>query len=418
MGVQANNSAAPSRALFGRGANAPGADYTPRQVALSLTFFGGSSLGAIFANKACLTHYNFGFPFALMLFQVLATVTVITLLSVFLPQQFALSPVKRHHWTRLIAPSLLFVANVSVGLSALSHVNIPMFSAFRRLTVLFVMMAEFVVLRQGHSRRVVGAVCVLATGSFISALGDVTFSSLGYALVFANNILTAVYLASIKRVMSDLQIDPLSLNYYVSCAALFLVSILCAATGDLKDAFEAYHARPDLHDSTLFVPSLAFVAFSSICVNLSTSLCTHVTSPLTTSVVGQVKNVVQTVLGFFSWGYIPTPLNVSGLLVALGGQIAFAYFKHRESQYLALAMDDPYEDESPKRRDIELNDDGSPVSTNEAAVVEETTTLSASSHALSRRVDACDSPRLSSSNLPRLGSSALLSRSSSAICHR
>lgn len=33
-----------------------------------------------------------------------------------------------------------------------------------------------------------------------------------------------------------------------------------------------------------------------------------------------------------SWGYVPTPLNVGGLLVALGGQIVFGYFKYEESK--------------------------------------------------------------------------------------
>lgn len=54
------------------------------------------------------------------------------------------------------------------------------------------------------------------------------------------------------------------------------------------------------------------------------------TSPLTTSVAGQVKNVVQTVLGFFSWGFVPTRINTAGLLIALGAQIWFAYLKYME----------------------------------------------------------------------------------------
>jgi hypothetical protein len=48
---------------------------------------------------------------------------------------------------------------------------------------------------------------------------------------------------------------------------------------------------------------------------------------LTTSVAGQVKNVLQTVLGFFSWGFVPTRMNMCGLLVALGAQLVFAFFK-------------------------------------------------------------------------------------------
>lgn len=62
--------------------------------------------------------------------------------------------------------------------------------------------------------------------------------------------------------------------------------------------------------------------------NFSTSLCTDITTPLTTSVAGQVKNVLQTVLGFFSWGYVFSPINAVGLVLALMGQCWFAFIKY------------------------------------------------------------------------------------------
>lgn len=270
-----------------------------RHVAGAVLFFCASSLGAIFINKACLTHFRFSFPFFLMLLQVCFTYIGITVASHLYPQRFAPQPVKRADLKRLLLPTLLFVANVSVGLSALTRVNIPMFSAFRRITVLFVMGAEFVVLQKLQSRRVVASVCTLAVGAFISALGDVTFSALGYCLVFANNILTALYLASIKKILSELNMTPYSLLYYMSVLSFMPVLLLALITGDLVRALDDYNRRPLLHSSPLFAPALLFVAASALCVNLSTSMCTHVTSPLTTSVAGQLKNVLQTLLGFF-----------------------------------------------------------------------------------------------------------------------
>lgn len=229
-------------------------------------------------------------------------------------------------------PAFCFVANVTVGLGALSRVNIPMFSAFRRLTVLFVMSAEYMMWRKVHSKRVMGSVFVLTTGAFVSALGDVTFSRLGYLLVFFNNILTAFYLATIKSAMrGENALDPLSLLFHINTIACPAIALLAVASGDLKDAIIAFHTRADLRESFFFLPVLGVVSSAAFLVNLSTSICTHVTSPLTTSVAGQVKNVLQSVLGFFSWGYQPTGLNVFGLLVALLGQLAFARFKFEES---------------------------------------------------------------------------------------
>lgn len=303
-----------------------------RRVVLAVTFFCGSSLGAIFVNKACLTHYKFDYPSTLMVLQAMLTIVLLHIASHVRPSLVTIVSIKSSDYRRLLPSTVFFVSNVTVGLSALSRVNIPMFSAFRRLTVLFVMGAEYWMLHKTHSRSVMMSILVLTSGAFVSALGDVTFTVNGYCLVFLNNILTAAYLASIKRVMRDLNLDPTSLLYYTSMLAFPMVLTIALATNDLQDAYWHYFKEGELRNSQFFLPALSFVAISAFCVNLSTSICTHVTSPLTTSVAGQVKNVLQSVLGFFSWGYQPTPLNVIGLLVALGGQVAFAAFKYRDSK--------------------------------------------------------------------------------------
>lgn len=302
-----------------------------RRVASAVFFFCGSSLGAIFVNKACLTHFNFNYPSTLMVLQGLLTIVLLNVVSRLRPSLVSIVPVKSADYRRMIPSSLFFVSNVTIGLSALSRVNIPMFSAFRRLTVLFVMGAEYFMLHRTHSKSVVLSVVVLTAGAFVSALGDVTFSLTGYTLVFINNALTAAYLASIKRVMRDLSLDPISLLYYTSVISFPVILVIAVLTNDIQSAYIRFMTDEKLKESTFFLPALACVAVSAFCVNLSTSICTHVTSPLTTSVAGQVKNVLQSVLGFFSWGYVPTPLNVIGLLVALGGQVSFAVFKYRDS---------------------------------------------------------------------------------------
>lgn len=303
-----------------------------RRVAAAVLFFCSSSLGAIFVNKAILTHFQFAFPSTLMVLQALLTVVLLHVTSRLQPSTVTITAIKPSDYPRILPSTLFFVFNVTVGLSALSRVNIPMFSAFRRLTVLFVMGAEYFMLHRTHSRSVVISVIVLTSGAFVSALGDVTFSLTGYVLVFLNNALTAAYLASIKSVMRDLNLDPISLLYHTNVVSFPLIIGIALATRDLQSAYAFYANSEHLRNSNYFLPALSFVAMSAFCVNLSTSICTHVTSPLTTSVAGQVKNVLQSVLGFFSWGYVPTPLNVVGLLVALGGQTCFAYCKYRESK--------------------------------------------------------------------------------------
>jgi drug/metabolite transporter (DMT)-like permease len=298
-------------------------------VALVILFFAGSSLGAIFINKTCLTGYHFRYPLVLMLGQMAFAIFILTLLHA---ANYMRIPVLRPRDLPLIlVPTILFMSNVVVGLSALSLVNIPMFSAFRRLTLLFVMGAEYVLLKKTHSPAIINAVVVMTFGAFISALDDVSFSRLGYFLVFLNNLLTALYLASIKRVMRETEFEPLSLLYYTALMGAPIVAVLILATGELRNVVTAFNTQPELLTPG-FLMSLTLTATGAFAVNFSTSLCTHVTSPLSTSVAGQVKNIFQTVLGFWSWGFVPTTMNVAGLLVALAAQLVFATIKYKENR--------------------------------------------------------------------------------------
>lgn len=294
-----------------------------------LFFFAGSSLGAIFINKTCLTGYHFRYPLTLVLGQMLFAILLLSMLHITGYRTIPLAG--RQQLTSLAIPTALFTSNVVVGLSALSLVNIPMFSAFRRLTLLFVMAAEYFFLNKTHSRAIMYTVVVMTIGAFISAVDDVSFSRLGYCLVFLNNVLTAGYLAAIKRAMKETSFDPLTLLYYTALMGFPLVATLLVSTGELGHVVVAFRTQPEL-GSWRFMASLVLTATGAFAVNFSTSLCTHVTSPLTTSVAGQVKNVLQTVLGFFSWGFVPTTMNTVGLLVALGAQIWFAYLKYNERQ--------------------------------------------------------------------------------------
>lgn len=292
-----------------------------------ILFFMVSSLGAIFINKTCLTGYHFRYPLTMMLLQMASAIALLGALHMLgynrLPQA------SNQDLAVLIGPTVLFISNIVVGLSALSLVNIPMFSAFRRITLLFVMVAEYFYLKKTHSRAIVYTVIVMTVGAFISAVDDVSFSRLGYCLVFVNNVLTAAYLASIKNAMKVIDFGPLDLLYYTALMGLPLVTTMVISTGEMAHVIVAFRTQSELL-SWGFMTSLFLTAMGAFAVNYSTSLCTDVTSPLTTSVAGQVKNVLQTILGFFSWGFVPTTMNTVGLMIALCAQVFFAYLKYKE----------------------------------------------------------------------------------------
>lgn len=235
----------------------------------------------------------------------------------------------------LIFPAIFFIANVTVGLLALKLVNIPMFSAFRRLSVLSVMLLEYLVLGKTASKKIIITVFIMVLGSCIAGLGDLSFDPLGYCLVLINNFITAANLVSIKKATSIVSLEALPLFYYISLIALPIVFLLSIVTGEVFVAIDQISTREDLQ-TPAFMAALSLSAASAFLINFFTNMCTQLTSPLTTAITGQMKNVLQTLLGIFAFGYIVTPLNLVGLAVALGGSLMFARYKYVDAQRAKL----------------------------------------------------------------------------------
>lgn len=297
--------------------------------------YGLSSLGGVFVNKACLSAFDFRYTITLMLCQLLVSVSALSILRV-----FKVVSIPRRTWSELsvlLFPAMFFIGNVTIGLLALRLVNIPMFSAFRRLSVLNVMALEWWVLGKTAHRRILLTVLAMVFGSFMAGLGDLTFNAIGYCLVFLNNFITGANLVSIKKATSIVRLDALSMFYYVSSISLPIVFMLALVTGELRLAFDAISTRPDLR-SPAFMFALSLSAGSAFLINFFTNLCTQLTSPLTTAITGQMKNVLQTVLGIFAFGYKLTLLNFVGLCIALAGSLQFAYYKYDDARVLREAQ--------------------------------------------------------------------------------
>lgn len=235
----------------------------------------------------------------------------------------------------LTLPAAFFIGNVTVGLVALQLVNIPMFSAFRRLSVLSVMLVEWVVLGRTASRQILVTISIMVFGSFVAGLGDLSFSLFGYCLVFLNNFITAANLVSIKKATAIVSLDALPLFYYVSLISLPIVFTLALLSGELSRAIHAINTTPELQTSS-FAFALTMSAGSAFLINFLTNMCTQLTSPLTTAITGQMKNILQTVLGIFAFGYKVTAVNLFGLTIALTGSALFARFKYNDAQAAKL----------------------------------------------------------------------------------
>jgi len=117
----------------------------------------------------------------------------------------------------------------------------------------------------------------------------------------------------------------LYVNSYNTLPFFVLVSIMLGEPAKIA----AYEMLWDPGFASLFVT----LVLSGCVLTYSQFLCAAVCSALTASLVGVAKSVLQTTVGFFTFGGVPfNPVNLTGIFLNTGGACLYSYVKFREGQ--------------------------------------------------------------------------------------
>ena len=239
----------------------PAKAYSQRAVRIgSALAYGFASLLIISANKAVLTTFRFPSAKFLGLSQFAFTLLTLTVLSAQWPAALCASlrgtttaasaaptapaaaaaasllvVVRPVTWDllRRVAPlSFLFITNVVTGLMGTSAVNLAMFGALRRFSIMMTLVLEFLILGTRPSNTTTWSVVVMIAGALVAASNDLAFDAIGYTVVFANNLCTAGQGVCVKRILSGkFRLSKFELLYYQALVATPVLALSIAAGG-------------------------------------------------------------------------------------------------------------------------------------------------------------------------------------------
>ena len=228
-----------------------------------------------------------------------------------------------------VAPlSFVFISYVVVSLISLGRVNVPMFTALRRLTILFVIAEEWFLLNIVPSRRVFATVAVMFIGAGIAAWRDLSFDPVSYFYLFLTNLFTSLYTVYINVVRKDTGLNLFAMTYYMNVSSMPVLLLVAWWTGDLAAALKFRHYR-----SIVFQVNFQASIVLAFILNLSTFYCTSLNSARTQTVVGQLKNFFAFLLGLLLFDdYIYDPINFAGLWVGFAGSVWYAYVTAAEKK--------------------------------------------------------------------------------------
>lgn len=288
--------------------------------------YGIASLAMVFINKAILMQY--AHSMTLLTLQQLATALLIHLgrvLGYAKAKDLNLLTAKR-----LLPVSIFYNANVAFALASLKGVNIPMYIALKRLTPLAVLLAGLFRGRGKPSKQVSLSVMLTAVGVIIAAIGDFSFDLFGYSMALTSVFFQTMYLVLVERSGAEDGLSSVEIMFYNSFLSLPFLLFLIIATGEFPSSLSLLFAKST---SISFLVIVILSLLMGIVLNYTMFLCTIVNSALTTTIVGVLKGVGSTTLGFVLLGGVQIHgLNVTGLVINTAGGVWYSYAKYQEKK--------------------------------------------------------------------------------------
>jgi hypothetical protein len=322
----------------------------PRAAQVSLAvclFYAASSVAISLLNKAVLSSYAFSCYFFMLAAQLAMTLTFCVATRDLMGNPFRVPHFDAAVYRASIPMSVAYIANVCLGLLGLQMVNVPMFFCIRRTAAAFILAYEFVAMGRVAEPTVRGAVGVIVAGALVAGGDSLRADLVGYAVTLANNLATAA--ASVmQRQFADATKaasaaaassggsgggagggggGPFGVMYFQALTALPACATLALLTGEMG-TLAAFPHRAD--------PSFwaAFIAASimGLVLSYSSLLCTTHNSPLATSITGNAKDVVITIIGAIAFpGFKATATSVAGLILSFTGSGLYSYVNLRKA---------------------------------------------------------------------------------------
>ncbi|XP_073288075.1 UDP-galactose/UDP-glucose transporter 7-like isoform X1 [Primulina huaijiensis] len=304
-------------------------DYTESSPYLSLfaaVSYGFASMAMVFINKAVLMKY--AHSMTLLTLQQLVTTLLIRIGRV-----MGYTNVKELNVEtakKLVPVSLFYNANVAFALASLKGVNIPMYIAIKRLTPLAVLVAGFFTGKGNPTTQVTLSVLLTAAGVLIAALGDFSFDIFGYSMAFISVFFQTMYLVLVEKSGAEDGLSSVEIMFYNSILSLPFLLFLIITTGEFPNSMSILFAKST---SLSFFVILLLSLVMSIVLNYTMFLCTIVNSALTTTIVGVLKGVGSTTLGFVLLGGVQVhALNVTGLVINTAGGVWYSCAKYQQKK--------------------------------------------------------------------------------------
>lgn len=239
---------------------------------------------------------------------------------------------------KVIPLSVSFVLTVGLANICLQKTLISTYQVARSLTLLFVIVLSYLLLKEKQNAPVLIACGLMVIGFVIGSLDPETLSLGGLIAGGFSSFFQSLYNVLIKRTMPAVHGDAQLLLYYNVLMSSFLFIPMALLSEDLSSWRTAFGQVPG---TNLFLVwgGMALSGLLGTTLNMTQYLVVKVTSPLTFNIVGFSKSLVQSLGGIVFFGDKVSIESASGLILCMLGSGLYAKSKNdqvKKAKKLAL----------------------------------------------------------------------------------
>lgn len=296
-----------------------------------------NNIGITMLNKYAFSKADFNYPLVTSAFHMLCNWfgTIVYFWCSGTEQQ----PVRRQHWCTLIAFSVVFSLNISIGNISSSMVPVSFNQVMRSLVPVIVMLIGTQLFGKSFSRARKLAVVPIMVGVIMACYGDMgTFGVMGVAVT-----VFCVVMSGMKNVLSgemltgDIKMPPLQLLSRMAPLALVQMTCSAFAFGEVSEL--SSHWEELKGGYTLYV--VLVTGIGSFSLNLCSLQANKVTSPLTLSIMANIKQVLIIAFGAVAFSDPTSLLNVVGFVVVVLASTNYSLLSFSERKREAKTVEPP-----------------------------------------------------------------------------
>eukprot|EP01054_Gregarina_sp_Poly1_P006513 Gregarina_sp_Poly_1__6512@NODE_348_length_9346_cov_198_894493_g291_i0_p2_GENE_NODE_348_length_9346_cov_198_894493_g291_i0NODE_348_length_9346_cov_198_894493_g291_i0_p2_ORF_typecomplete_len465_score50_94TPT/PF03151_16/4e59UAA/PF08449_11/22UAA/PF08449_11/2_3e18EamA/PF00892_20/0_0014EamA/PF00892_20/1_1e09PUNUT/PF16913_5/7_3e10SLC35F/PF06027_12/4_1e02SLC35F/PF06027_12/6_7e10Nuc_sug_transp/PF04142_15/22Nuc_sug_transp/PF04142_15/6_1e06Nuc_sug_transp/PF04142_15/0_027CRTlike/PF08627_10/4_4e05CRTlike/PF0 len=228
---------------------------------------------------------------------------------------------------KVVPLSVSFVLTIGLANICLQKTLISTYQVARSLTLLFVIVLSYLLLKEKQTTAVLIACGLMVVGFVIGSLDPETLSLGGLIAGGFSSFFQSLYNVLIKKTMPAVHNDNQLLLYYNVMLSSVLFIPMALLSEDLGSWKQAFGAVPDTNMLVVW-GGMALSGFLGTTLNMTQYLVVKVTSPLTFNIVGFSKSLVQSLGGIVFFGDKVSFESASGLVLCMIGSGLYAKSKN------------------------------------------------------------------------------------------